>query len=200
MNEGMIGGTVMRMVSIFIAGALSIMMGACSALTEKDLTDMQSPNDAVKKEAIQKLSRKEPFPINLVGRFLNRNIEKKAVKTMVALLGGGKESEDIQLSILTAMGELGKKTEVPVSPLIETLKSGDPRIRLQAVESLGKIKDKKAVPALIQLLGTEANTYPVIWALGEIGDKSAIPALNRLLASEDKYIKYNANKALAKIR
>jgi HEAT repeat protein len=190
----------MKMESILLAGALSILMAACSTLTEKDLTDMQSPNDAVKKEALRKFSRREPFPMNLAGRFLNQNIEKKAVTTMVALLRDGRESEDVQLSILTAIGELGKRTEVPVSPLIDKLGNGDPRIRLQAVESLGKIKDKKAVPALIQLLETEANMYSVIWALGEIGDKSAIPSLHRLMTSEDKYIKYNANKALAKIR
>jgi HEAT repeat protein len=190
----------MKIVSISLAGALSILMAACSTLTEKDLTDMQSPNDGVKKEALRKCTRREPFPINLAGRFLNRDIEKKAVTTMLALLRDGKESEDIQLSILTAMGELGKRTGVPVSPLIDKLGDGDPRIRLQAVESLGKIKDKKAVPALIQLLETEANKYPVIWALGEIGDKSALPSLNRLMTSEDKYITYNANKALAKIR
>jgi HEAT repeat protein len=56
------------------------------------------------------------------------------------------------------------------------------------------------VPALVQLLEKETNKYPIIWALGEIGDKSAVPALNRLLASGDKYMRYNANKALSKIR
>jgi hypothetical protein len=199
-DRGLVMADLMGNALSYLREGLSVLITACRTIREGDLADLQSTNEAVKREALRKFSRKESFVTNLAGRFLNRNIEKKAVTTMLALLGDGRESEDIQLNILTAMGELGKKTEVSVSPLIDKVKSGDPRMRLQAVESLGKIKDKKAVPALIQLLETEANRYPVIWALGEIGDKSAVPALNRLLTSEDKYVRYNANKALAKIR
>jgi hypothetical protein len=199
-DRGLVMADLMGYALSFVREGLSVLTAACRIVTEADVADLQSPNEAVKREVLRKFSRKESFPINIVGRFLNRNIEKEAMTTMLALLRDGRESEDIQLSILRAMGDLGKKTEVPVSPLIEKLKSGDPQMRLQAVESLGKIKDKNAVPALIQLLETEANEYPVIWALGEIRDKSAVPSLNRLLTSEDKYIRYNANKALVKIR
>jgi len=89
---------------------------------------------------------------------------------------------------------------VPVGVLIERLDDENAKIRLQAVESLGKIGNKEAVPALVGLLETEPDKYPIIWALGEIGDKSAVPALNKLLTSEDKYLKYNAKKALGKIQ
>ena len=88
---------------------------------------------------------------------------------------------------------------VPVSPVIEKLKEENPRVRLQAVESLGKIKNPKAAPALVQLLENETDKYPIIWALGEIRDRNAVPGLNQLLSSEDKYVRYNATKALAKI-
>ena len=190
----------MNIVSTFLVLVFSGLIAACSPITEKDLAELQSPNDAVKKEAIQKFATGERFPVSLVEPFLTRSREKKAVAIMAELLHGGGESEDIQVNILKAMGELGKRTQVPVSPLIEKLKERNPRIRLQAVESLGKIKNKEAVPALVRLLEKEGNTYPIIWALGEIGDKSALPALNRLLASGDKYARYNANKALRKIR
>jgi hypothetical protein len=199
-ERGLVMADLMGHALSYLREGLSALTSACRIITEVDVANLQSPNEAVKREVLRKFSRKEPFLTNIVGRFLNRNIEKEAVTTMLALLRDGREPEDIQLGILRAMGDLGKKTEVPVSPLIEKLKSADPRMRLQAVESLGKIKDKKAVPALIQLLETEANKYPVIWALGEIRDKSAVPALNRLLTSEDQYVRYNANKALVKIR
>jgi hypothetical protein len=88
---------------------------------------------------------------------------------------------------------------VPISALIEKLKDKDPYMRLQAIEALGKVKNKKASKALVELLEEHTVNYPVIWALGEIGDHGAIPALNRLLASEDEYLKYNACRALAKI-
>ena len=190
----------MNIVSVLLTLLLSGLMAGCSTITEKDLGDLQSPNDTVRKEAIQKFTRGENFFLSLIGPFLNRGMEKKAVSIMVESLNDGKTSENIELSILKAMGELGKRTEIPVSPLIKRLKDGNPHIRLQAVESLGKIKNKRSVPALIQLLKSETNKYPIIWALGEIGDKSAVPALNRLLASGDKYVRYNANKALSKIR
>jgi len=190
----------MNIVSTLLALVFSGLIAACSPIAEKDLAELQSPNDAVKKEAIQKLITGEGFPLSLVEPFLNRSMEERAVAIIAELLRGGGESEDIQVSILKAMGELGKRIQVPVSPLIEKLKERNSRIRLQAVESLGKIKNKEAVPALVQLLEEERNNYPIIWALGEIGDKSALPALNRLLATGDKYARYNANKALRKIR
>lgn len=176
-------------------------MAACSNMTEKDLGNLESPNDIVKQEAIKKIANGEPYPLNLVNRFFyNGFVEKRAVEIMVGQLRDGKESEDIQLGILKALGELGQRTEVPVSPLVKRLRDENPRIRLQAVESLGKIRNPEAVPALIELLDIETNKYPIIWALGEIGDRTAVPALNRLLVSEDKYVRYNAGRALAKIR
>lgn len=192
--------TVMTILLPFLGVILSLLIPACSPITEGDLANLRSPNDAVKMEAIQKFSRREGFPLSLLGRHLNQKTERKAVPIMVELLRSGNESEDIQLSILKAMGELGKRTQVSASSLIEKLRDGNPRIRLTAVESLGKIRDETAVPALIRLLDTETEKYPIIWALGEIGDKRAVPALNQLLASQDKYTRYNTDKALRKIR
>lgn len=184
----------------FIGVMLSLLIPACSPTTEEDLANLRSPNDTVKMETIRKFSRREGFPFSLLGRHLDQNTDRKAVAIMVELLRSGNESEDVQLGILRAMGELGKRTQVPVSPLIQKLGDGNPRIRLTAVESLGKIRDKTAVPALVRLLDTETEKYPIIWALGEIADKRAVPALNQLLGSPDKYARYNANKALKKIR
>lgn len=182
----------MKTSSLFSVMVLSICITACSQISEKDLAELQSPNDLVKREAIQKISKQE--------RLFNRNVEKRAVAILVELLDGGRESEDIQLSILKALGELGKRIDVPISSLIEKLGDENPRIRLQAVESLGKIKNGEAVQALLKLLEAETDKYPIIWALGEIGDKRAISALNSLLASKDEYLRYNARKALEKIR
>ena len=191
----------MRISTVLLAMILSVCIGGCSKLSERDLADLQSPNDIVKRQAIEKIARGERFSLSVVNQlFPDGIIEKKAVEIMARQLREEQESEDIQVAVLRAMGDVGKRIEVPVSPIIEKLKHSNPRIRLQAVESLGKIRDPQAVPALVELLKNETNRYPVIWALGEIGDRSAIPALNGLLSSEDKYVRYNANKALAKIR
>jgi HEAT repeat protein len=126
--------------------------------------------------------------------------EERAVNIMVELLQDGKQSKDVQLSILTALGELGRKTQVPVTPLIEKLKHKDPQIRVRAIETLAKTKNKEASTVLVKMLNEETDKYPIIWALGEIRDEEAIPALNRFAASEDKLLSYNARLALAKIR
>ena len=186
------------LISVMVFG---IGLTGCSNLSEKDLSDLRSPNDMVKKHAIEKMSREKRMPVSLVNRlFFDGIMEKRAVDIMVTQLRKGKESEDIQLVILGALGSLGRRVTVPVGVLIERLDDENAKIRLQAVESLGKIGNKEAVPALVGLLETEPDKYPIIWALGEIGDKSAVPALNKLLTSEDKYLKYNAKKALGKIQ
>jgi len=181
----------MRKFSILMAVVLSIGITACSNLSEKHLVDLQSSNQMVKSEAICKIAKKG---------FFNKKIKKKAIPILVKMLQSKKESEDIQLIILKALGDMGKNTKVPISPIIEILRDTNPLIRSQAIESLGKIKDKKSVPPLLYLLEEEHDKYPVIWALGEIRDKRAIPALNQLLNSKDKSIQYNAGKALKKIR
>lgn len=189
----------MKTFTVLVALIFSVCIAACSDLSEEDLADLRSPNEMSQMRAIEKISKGERFPAGLFDGLFGRNIEKRAVVIMTELLREGDSSEDIQLSILRALGELGRRTEVAVSPIIEKLNEGS-RIRSQAVESLGKIRDRESVPVLLQVLEEEKNKYPIIWALGEIGDKRAVPALNRLLASEDKYARYNARNALKKIR
>jgi len=191
----------MKKWALISAMVFGIGLTGCSDLSEKDLSDLRSPNDMVKKHAIEKVSREKRMPVSLINRlFFDGIMEKRAVDIMVTQLRKGKESEDIQLVILGALGSLGRRVTVPVGVLIERLDDENAKIRLQAVESLGKIGNKEAVPALVGLLETEPDKYPIIWALGEIGDKSAVPALNKLLTSEDKYLKYNAKNALGKIQ
>jgi HEAT repeat protein len=49
--------------------------------------------------------------------------------------------------------------------------------RYYAVHLLGKLKDARAVPTLIPLLGDADLNYKVAWALAEIGDSSAVGPL-----------------------
>lgn len=163
--------------------------------------DLESPNAMVKKEAIQRISKGPSFPMSLICRRWNRGNEKKAVAIMVKMLRSGKESKDVELDMLKAIAKLGKGTEVPVSPLIEKLRDGDPQIRVQVAEALARTRTREASTALLEVLEEEGlERYTIIWALGETGTPEAVPALNRLLTSEDKYVRYNARRALAKIK
>jgi tetratricopeptide (TPR) repeat protein len=190
----------MRTSLVFFALILSIFVSSgCTTVSEQDLADLQSPNAIMKKEAIDRISRGPGFPYNLTGFLVSKDNEKKAVAIMVELLQSKKGSKDVKLSILKALGEIGKRIEVPAAPLIEELKDEDPHVRHCAIEALGKTKNKTALPALVKLLEQQTDKYPVIWALGEIEDQRAIVHLDQLLDSKDKYVTYNAYRALAKI-
>ncbi len=178
---------------------LCLFAGGCAYITEQDLADLQTANVIVKKEAVQRISNRSGFSLRAIDGLFGRGNEKKAVAILAELLRGGKESKDMQLDILKALGWLGHRTEVPVEALIEKLQDKDRRIRLQAAVALGQTKNKAATTALVELVVEEADKYPIVWALGEIGASSAVPTLNGLLVSEDEYVRYNASKALAKI-
>ncbi len=90
-----------------------------------------------------------------------------------------------------------------VPALIEALKLGDEingmsqMIAHNAAKSLGKLRDARAVPALIECMGWEEGwevKKEAIRALGNIGDRSAVPALIGAMPDED------AAYALGRIR
>ncbi|NQU20499.1 MAG: HEAT repeat domain-containing protein [Candidatus Nealsonbacteria bacterium] len=68
-----------------------------------------------------------------------------------------------------------------------------------AIQVLGKLRDKRAVPVLIEFLDKEEKFLSIEWALGEIGDKRAIGALKRVLEHEDPRRHLWAGCALAKL-
>jgi HEAT repeat protein len=188
----------MRVTWTLFVGILVMLVPACSSISEKDLANLQNSNAIVKNKAIDKISKGKRFPGGLMS-FLRKGEEKKAVAIMIRSLSSRTEPRDIDMNILKALGELGKRTEVPVAPLAERLKDKDPLSRALAAEALGKMKKSEAVPLLLELLDKETNKHPLIWALGEIRAPQAVPLLNRFLVSEDKYLRFNAYRALAKI-
>ena len=189
----------MRRSFAICALILFFLVSGCATVTEEDLADLQGPNAVAKREAISRIFQGPGFPLNFMPLLLSRSNEEKAVTIMVALLRSERETKDTQASILRALGRLGKKTKVPVSPLIEKLRDEDSSVCREAIAALAQIKSKEGLPALLKLMDDERNKYAVIWALGEIGDPTAIPILSRLLANGDDYEKYNARKALEKM-
>lgn len=81
---------------------------------------------------------------------------------------------------------------VAVEPLIEALRDGTDRTELggyplkrRAAESLGRIGDGRAVPALVEALQCEdiQTRECAAWALGELGDRRSGEGLLAVLAS-----------------
>jgi len=79
----------------------------------------------------------------------------------------------------------------------------DPRVRRYLALALGRLGDKRAVPALVQAADPRGDTPAdpdtqvyAVWALGAIGDPEAIPSLVTLAGSEDAGLRKAAVHAL----
>jgi len=84
------------------------------------------------------------------------------------------------------------------------VKARGPEFLLRAAaHSLGQIRSRAGVPALVAALSDETNYRDVrreaAIALGLIGDKSAAPTLQAALESNDPYLSQAANEALQKL-
>lgn len=91
--------------------------------------------------------------------------------------------------------------EGPMKTLVGSLRAKDVFARVDAAFSLGKMRDRGAVPALIGALNDPEPMVrrSVIDALGEIGDNFATPHLKRVVESDPSVpVKEAAKKALAR--
>lgn len=86
---------------------------------------------------------------------------------------------------------------------INDLNSTNIIVRKNAVISLGKKKEKRVIPKLIELLRSDEQPKQiklnVIKALGEIDDSRSVESLIQVLAEKDKDLKVAACEALGKI-
>jgi len=103
---------------------------------------------------------------------LNKDERQKAFRQLMAM---GKHAADVFLQVLTAprkKEEIADWDGVAASTL--------------AVEGLGRLRERRAVPVLLRLLKTSEREIcgTVIWALGKIGDDSVVPELLPFLGSE----------------
>ncbi|MCK4802752.1 HEAT repeat domain-containing protein [bacterium] len=102
-----------------------------------------------------------------------------------------------------AIRNLGvKKDREGVSELIHSLKNDrDDNVRAFAALSLGKIKDKSSVGALIEALNDERLVVKIeaIRALGEIGESQAIPTLLPLMENSNPRLRYEVASCLGKL-
>jgi len=182
----------------------SVVVSGCFQETmEKNIKNMENPNIAVRKDAVQRLATAK---------------EKKAIPGLAALLKK-EDSDPVKLSIIDALIKINKvrlldrissmwkqnedKSLIKMSTyaLMEQFNAKNNAIRVAAVDAVGLIGDKDAVPGLTALLKTCDKTLKlnIFRALGNIGDDSGVLVLTSFLNDRDEYIKYNAAQALKKI-
>jgi len=123
--------------------------------------------------------------------------EKKIAVSALTVLLTDNQPKNIRLEAIDALGKIGARTSV--DKLLALFGEEDEEILSAAVEAVGKIKDPKAVKPLMDVLYNDTVKLTAIWSLGNIGDKSAIPILTTLLNNEDRFVRFNATRALKTI-
>jgi HEAT repeat protein len=86
--------------------------------------------------------------------------------------------------------------------LVNDLKKGIGLVRVKAATELGRLGEKRAIPALIEALKDPnmALRNNAAFALGEIGAEEAVPRLIDLLRDPEERVRKSAIKALGMIR
>jgi HEAT repeat protein len=102
-------------------------------------------------------------------------------ESVIAALAHLLASPDVQTEVIEALVRHGKRV---VEPLCDQLESEDPRIRRSAVAALGRIGDKRSVPALIAALKDPELTVAAAEALAKIGDPRAYEPMLMLLSHD----------------
>ena len=145
---------------------------------------------------IEALSDSDPYgvvrdAVEALGRLRAKDAVPELIRTL------DHPEEWIALRAAYALGAIGDESAAPA--LESKLSPGNPRHVINAaVEALGRLRAKDAVPALIRTLD-----HPEVWtavnaarALAAIGDKSAIPALQAKLSADNRLLVDAATEAL----
>jgi HEAT repeat protein len=136
---------------------------------------------------------------------LGETRSRSAVARLSEVLSGDKEAA-VRGAAAVALGQIGDETAVnALSQALSGTKKkkaapADEFLMRSAAHSLGQIRSRAGLPALIAALSDDQNPLDVrreaATALGLIGDPSAAPALRTALESSDPYLAEAARQAL----
>jgi HEAT repeat protein len=119
---------------------------------------------------------------------------KKAVKAIQIIL--------ILFFFLLTIAASQQNAEDKVGGLIKKMQSKNAHIRAKTVIALGKIKDTRVIPLLINAL-QDKDSYvrgQAAWSLGEIKDPHAVQPLITVLTDDYVYVRQESARALGKLK
>jgi HEAT repeat protein len=182
-------------------------------MTEENF-DQPAEDSSEKEKKILIIFRFILVPLLIVGvvvflivLFGNLALKEKSVKDYLYDIRSGSKSERWQaayhLSNLLAnpkkdYEEEARKNLPEILMIYHQSKNNDPEIRRYLALALGRLKDPRAVPALIESTHDQDSQTVIwsIWALGSIGDKTATPTLLENLDNQDSGIRTMSAYAL----
>ena len=154
------------------------------------------------------LSDKDEFVRREVAYALGLTRSRSATSALTGLLVNDKE-DGVRAAAAVALGEIGDESGVvTLSSVLAADQNNKKReknvfVMRAAAKSLGQIKSRAGVPALVAALGNESLDGDIrreaAQALGGIGDPSTVPALRTAANSGDPYLAQAAVNAIKKI-
>jgi HEAT repeat protein len=138
-------------------------------------------------DAFNGVSAENLRPLVLIVGWLRNPVAARAVAQHLG-------SPEVRSEVIDALVRHGHSV---VDLLIEQLGSDDIGVRISAVSALGRIRDKRATPALASLLGRDEElTIPVLGALTSIRDPEALDSVFNLLPTPDAAVRRGVVSAL----
>jgi HEAT repeat protein len=139
---------------------------------------------------------------------LGKARSRAGTNPLIALLGVEKDS-GVRGAAVVALGQIGDETAVVtlaqiLAPEGKKSKNLDNEFVMRAAaRSLGQIKSRSGIPALLSAVQNEGNDMDVrreaAEALGQIGAPEAVPVLRGLTTSSDPYLAKAAHDSLKRI-
>ncbi|MFC1667632.1 HEAT repeat domain-containing protein [Candidatus Omnitrophota bacterium] len=141
-------------------------------------------------------ARLSTMAVNALGMIKNQ----KAVDPLIQVL---KEKRTNKAAAAYVLGELGDLKAV--EPLIESLMQKSSELRQNAILSLKKLRDKRAIEPLLQIVKNDFYNYNVrikaVLALGEMGGQESVEVLEDILTRrKGKYLKKYITRALRNLK
>lgn len=129
---------------------------------------------------------------------LGKQREKSAIAHIIGLAEAPEAY--LRLAAADALGNIGGDAAGPI--LLQLMHDSDRTVRIEAVESLGKIQYRTALADLMPALSNDADPLlrvHVAEALGCIDDKAAVPALEQALDDPDYMVRAYSADAIANL-
>src|SRR5262249_50300127 len=108
------------------------------------------------------------------------------------------DNPSVRKTAASTLAQLGDPTAATL--ILPLLKDKEPGVRTVAIQALGVLKAKDAVPVLIQATSDDATQFNAITALTQSPDQRALPAYLTGLASKNAELRKACRQALTVLR
>ncbi len=164
-------------------GALVVLLASCGKRPVEELVrDLESPDDAVRRKAVQEL--------------ILRDKDEVIPPLLEVLRTGSPRAQYVALQVLGRM-----RDSRVVGPIKGFLSSENPHIRAVAAEALGNLRAKEALGDLKESLKDSSSLVRerVAWALGRLDTAGVLPLLKEAISDPSRRVRRNALVSLAEL-